>query len=511
MPPIEIEKLCLQAVKGELPKNLAAETNDFDLAQQIVADKLNEEREEKGLIITKESKKIILQYYGKRDLAEQLLFLQPLYYDESKIWWSWDYEKLKWKIIDDTDILNYVRDLSNANTVKSKEKMEILEAIKQESRKRIPLPIKKTWIQFKDIFFDVFTGEEIKVTPEYFATNPIQYKLHNERFVNTPTMDKIFSEWVGEKNISLLYEIIAYCLIPDYPIHRLFCLIGSGMNGKSCFLKLLKKFIGETNVTATELDTLLSSRFEITRLHKKLVCIMGETNFSEISKTSIIKKLTGQDLIGFEYKNKTPFDGENYAKIIIATNNLPTTTDKTIGFYRRWLIIDFPNQFSEKKDILKEIPEEEYEILGVKCVMILKDLLNKREFTNEGTIEQRAKKYEEHSDPIEKFLKEFTEEDYNGYIWKFEFEKRLNEWLEEHRFRKMSEETVGKKMREKGIIQELRTSNWLTDGNYKRFRAWIGIKWKIEQPERVEQVVSTQYSHMETEYGLPVQLVQPVQ
>jgi len=143
--------------------------------------------------------------------------------------------------------------------------------------------------------------------------------------------------------------------------------------------------------------------------------------------------------------------------------------------------------------------------------MILKDLLNKREFTNEGTIEQRAKKYEEHSDPIEKFLKEFTEEDYNGYIWKFEFEKRLNEWLEEHRFRKMSEETVGKKMREKGIIQELRTSNWLTDGNYKRFRAWIGIKWKIEQPERVEQVVSTQYSHMETEYGLPVQLVQPVQ
>jgi len=72
---------------------------------------------------------------------------------------------------------------------------------------------------------------------------------------------------------------------------------------------------------------------------------------------------------------------KNYAKILIATNNLPTTTDKTIGFYRRWLIIDFPNQFSEKKDILADIPNEEYNSLALKCVGILKDLLMKRAFS----------------------------------------------------------------------------------------------------------------------------------
>ena len=94
----------------------------------------------------------------------------------------------------------------------------------------------------------------------------------------TPVIDKIFNEWVGEKYIKTLYEIIAYCLISDYPIHRLFCLIGAGLNGKGCFLRLLSKFIGEDNITSTELDVLLSSRFEVTRLHKKLVCMMGETN-----------------------------------------------------------------------------------------------------------------------------------------------------------------------------------------------------------------------------------------
>lgn len=453
-----------------------------DTAQQIAADFINQENEKKGLIISedqkKELEKSITNYFGKRDLADKILNIQPLHYDENKIWWIWDNKSLKWKISDETDILNFVRKLSSFNTVKSKEKIEILEALKQESRLRKPKQIKNSWIQFKDIIFDIETGEEFKVSPEYFVTNPIPYQLHKEKFFETPTMDRIFAEWVGEKYVKTLYQIIAYCLLPDYPIHRLFCLIGEGMNGKSCFLRLLRKFVGEENVTATELDTLLSSRFEVTRLHKKLVCVMGETNFSEISKTSILKKLTGQDTIGFEYKNKTPFDDINYAKIIIATNNLPTTTDKTTGFYRRWFIIDFPNRFSEKKDILESIPEEEYEFLAVKCSILLKELLEKREFLNEGSIEERAKKFEDHSDPLEKFLKEFTEEDLNSHIWKFEFEKRLNNWCKENRFRTMADFIIGKKMKEKGIEQIQRESDWLIDGVHKTLRAWSGIKWK---------------------------------
>jgi len=193
----------------------------------------------------------------------------------------------------------------------------------------------------------------MKASAEFFVTNPIPYPLHKERFVETPIMDKIFEEWVGKKYVKILYEILAYCLIPSYPLNRIFCFLGAGMNGKSKYLELLRKFIGTENCCSTELDTLLNSRFEVTRLHKKLVCQMGETNFNEMSKTSILKKLSGGDLIGFEYKRKDPFEENNYAKIMIATNNLPATTDKTIGFYRRWTLIDFPNQFSEKKDIFK--------------------------------------------------------------------------------------------------------------------------------------------------------------
>lgn len=411
--------------------------------------------------------------FNKKDLAKRIIEVQPCYYDKYRIWWLWNNEKYKWEIVDEVDILNVVDEKASINTINSKEKTEMIEALKQVSRKQKPKNIKKTWIQFKDKIFDIETEEIFEASPKYFVTNPIDWELNGNS--ETPNIDKIFNEWVGEKNTQILYEILAYSMLPDYPIHRIFCFIGSGMNGKSCYLSLLRKFIGIENSCSTELDTLLQSRFEVSRLHKKLICQMGETNFSEMNKTSTLKKLSGGDLIGFEYKRKDPFEDINYAKIIIATNNLPSTTDKTIGFYRRWMIVDFPNQFSEKNDILAQIPEEEYNNLTNKCCKILKKLLENREFSNEGTIEDRIKNYEDRSNPIEKFLKEFTMEDHESMIFKKGFSQKLNDWAKSNGFRSMSDVEIGKKMKQLNINQGLRSADWT---GTKRYPAWIGIKLK---------------------------------
>ncbi len=436
-------------------------------------------------IITKEKRNFKIEKAGKvfdkAKRAEIFGEIQPYFYDKSGLWWLWNHKNYCWERVDDVDILNMIHEATGIDIISTKNRNEILNSLKQEGRKRMPKKMKKTWIQFKDKVIDVETEEEFRVSPEYFAANPIPWALHKDKLAETPTMDRIFKEWVGDNYVKTLYEIIAYCLLPSYPIHRLFCFIGEGLNGKSCFLRLLTKFVGKKNVTSTELDTLIKSRFEVARLYKKLVCIMGETNFSQVEKTSIIKKITGQDTIGFEYKNKTPFEDTNYAKVLIATNNLPTTTDKTIGFYRRWLIIDFPNRFNENKDILDEIPNEEYESLALKSVQILKDLLKRRKFTSEGSIEERAKRYEEKSNPFDKFINEFCDiSDVNGYITKSEFERRLNEWLKENRFRSMSNRTINKLMREKEIHEDKEYIEWWREDTEvkKQVRVWRGIKWR---------------------------------
>lgn len=414
--------------------------------------------------------------FTKKEQAKIFDEKQPIFFDKSMMFWLWNTEKCFWEISDDIDVLNLVEEQTGRDIISPKNRVEILNSLKQEGRKNIPKDFKPNWIQFKDKIYDIETGESFEASPEYFATNPIDWEVSHDP--STPNMDRIFKEWVGGDYVETLYQIIAYSMLSDYPIHRLFCLIGSGLNGKSCFLKLLKKFIGHENTASTELDRLMSSRFEVTRLHKKLLCLMGETNFTEMKQTAMIKSLTGQDEIPFEYKNRTPFSGENYAKLIIATNNLPSTTDKTEGWYRRWMIIDFPNKFNEKKDILLDIPLEEYNNLATRCLLCLKNLLQAREFAKEGTIEERMKRYEDRSDPIGKFIAEFTTEDYNSYIFKFDFEKRLNQWCEENRFRKIAESTIGRKMKQKGIEVGRREADWLKEGVGNRLRCWEGVKWK---------------------------------
>ena len=448
-----------------------------DLSKEDFKKVLDAAHEKYGL---KKPEKAGLIFTDTQAQADAYLGRNPIFYDKSGMFWMWDDISKCWGVTDETDILNVIQRETGVNIVESKKRTEILNSMKQEGRKRIPKPMEDTWVQFHDTIVDVKTGEQFPASPEFYITNPVPWRLHPENFSDTPNMDRIFAEWVGEEWVKTLYQILAYSLLPDYPIQRMFCFHGGGSNGKSCYLQLLKKFVGGKNCCATELDVLLKSRFEITRLHKKLVCLMGETNFGEMNRTAVLKRLTGNDLIGMEYKNKNHFEDKNYAKIIIATNNIPTTTDKTDGFYRRWMIIDFPNQFSEKKDILAEIPLEEYEALAVKCIGLLKDLLDNRGFDKEGSIEERKKRFEERSNPLSKFIADNVRDhqDLAMYISKAEFSKRLNEWLKENNFRAMGDVTISSMMKKEGYEEGKKYMNWMFDGKGGQMRVWYGIQWK---------------------------------
>ena len=410
--------------------------------------------------------------YDPLKLAEEFINKQPIFYNESKIWWMWTD---KWEITDEINIINELRKHYYLYELLSKDnKSKILEALKLEGRKNKPEEAPASWIQFQNKVYDIETGEEYKATPKYFLTNVCPYKPGISE--ETPTIDNIFTEWVGEKYIQTLYEIIAYSLYRDYPIHRIFIFIGRGSNGKGQFFQLITKFLGNENTASTELDYLLTNRFEAVKLYKKLIAQMSETNTNELSKTSLLKKLSGNDLIGYEFKNKNPFDAKNYAKILISTNSLPTTKDKTDGFYRRMMIIMFPNQFTEKKDIIGKIPEEEYNNLARKSLRILKELLDKREFTNEGSIKDRAKIYEEQSNPLDRFIKENCKEDMNESIPKFIFQEKFLSWLTANGYRNWNSTEIGRAMKEK--YEDKKEPHVNKTGETKYWNSWIGLIFK---------------------------------
>ena len=403
-------------------------------------------------------------------IAKEFIKKHPLYYDSSKMWWAWNPLKFRWILVDETDIYNAIDRRTKNPTVNSKIKAEILEALKRTSRLNKPKTPKDSWIQFKEKIIDIQTKEEFTASPEYFMANPINWELGECE--ETPIFDELFKSWVGEEHYIELYEILAFCMIPSYFIHRLFCLIGSGSNGKSTFLNVLIKFLGEESVVSSSLYMLLKGRFEGSKLLKKLVCLMGETSFKLITDTDFLKKLTGEDLIRAEFKGKPTFDFKNYAKLIIATNSLPPTADKTVGFYRRWKIIEFPNSFNEESDIIGNIPNSEYKNLALKCLNIAKKIWEIRKFTNDGNFEARAKIYEEKSNPLMKFVKENYIKDINEEILFSEFYDSLISFLEERGQRLLSAIVVSKQLKNEGFD----IKNLSKKGKNARFI--IGLKSK---------------------------------
>lgn len=381
--------------------------------------------------------------------AELFLKENPFFYDKSKLWWMWNKEKFCYEIVDEVDILNIIKKQLEVDIIKSKERTEILNALKQVGRTKIPEETKSSWVQFKDKIYDIETNEKFESNPKYFMTNPIDWKLGKSE--ETLALDILFDSWVGKKHKQELYEILSFCLVPSYFIHRMFCLIGSGANGKGTYLKVLENFLGKENIVSSSLYMLLKGRFEGSKLLKKLVCLMGEINFDLITNTDFLKKLTGEDLIRAEFKGKDCFDFNNYAKLIMATNSLPPTADKTIGFYRRWKIIPFDNKFDEEKDVLFNVLDEEYENLALKCLNIAKKLWKKRIFINDGDFEERKRRYEEKSNPLAKFIKEEYERNINGQILFSEFFESFDNYLEERGYRLLSIIAVSKQLKNEGF------------------------------------------------------------
>jgi putative DNA primase/helicase len=331
---------------------------------------------------------------------------------------------------------------------------------------------------------DIQTNEVIDATPKYFITNPIPHKLGES--TETPTIDELLREWVTKEDYQdesyskTLKEIIAYCFLADMPIHRIFCFIGEGLNGKGTFLRLIENFVGESNKCASEIEVLVNNRFESSRLYKKLICIFGEIDKGIFNKTKTLKSLSGDDLIRFEFKGKDGFDDHNYAKPLISANHLPETTDKSKGFYRRWTIVNFPNQFNEKKNVLENIPEEEYENFCLQSIELLQNLLKKGEFTNDGSIEERENKYEKFSNNINEFIKIFcdfgTEEDYIEFS---DFSDRYNDYLNSQSIKKKSKIEIGRSLELRGYFKKVKRIG--TDlGNITTKMCIQNLKWKQE-------------------------------
>lgn len=280
---------------------------------------------------------------------------------------------------------------------------ETVEHIRRSTyRDRSVVDDNSAWVCVENGLINALTGEFIDHTPfrVFLSKLPVLY----DPAATCPNIDQFISEIVDPDDRSLLYEIIAYCLVPGYPIQKAFMFVGSGNNGKSTYLNMLKKFLGVDNCSSVSLQDLDKNRFAGADLYGKMANICSDISNQELKRTGTFKGLTGGDRMRAERKGQDAFNFDNRAKMFFSCNAVPMSDDDSDAFYRRWVIVDFPYKFEGKAlklDMLEQITTRT-EISGLlnKILPLAKKIIEERGFSKAGTTEATRLKYVKLSDSV---------------------------------------------------------------------------------------------------------------
>ena len=234
-----------------------------------------------------------------------------------------------------------------------------------------------------------------------------------------PNIARFFKDILDEGDIPSIEEFFGYCLLRNYLIQKLFMLVGGGSNGKSTLLTLLNAFLGSNNVVSLSIRDIIENKFAAANLFGKLANTYADLSRTALAETGRIKMLTGGDTITAERKFGGYFSFVNYAKMIFSANRVPLSYDESDAFFRRWVIINFPNTFNEQqgRGLLSKLttPDELSGLLNI-ALKGLRRLLDSRRFSNQRSTNEIREQYIRMSDSIQAFIWDRVEISPDGFI-----------------------------------------------------------------------------------------------
>lgn len=295
-------------------------------------------------------------------------------------------------------------------TIKANQRMEVLKYMKLQNLRKEKLSSPK-YIGLKDEVLDIETMETHPYNPSFILRNRINYNYNSNAYheLLDKTIDKVMCY---DKDLRLLFEeMLGYCLYTELKFQKCFMLTGSGSNGKSTILNLIKELIGFENYSTLSVQE-LEERFKPVQLVGKLANLGDDIPDKYLNDTSVFKSVITGGAITVERKGEQPFNFSNRAKFIFATNNPPKSSDKTDGFLRRIIFIPFNAKFN-KDDVDydpfiedKLLTQDSMEYLLKIAIDGLKRLLENNKFTECDKSKNELKNFEMINNNVIEWLEE---------------------------------------------------------------------------------------------------------
>ena len=150
----------------------------------------------------------------------------------------------------------------------------------------------------------------------------------------------------GNKKLALyLQRVVGYALTGSTGDQCLFFLYGSGANGKSVFLNVVKDLLGGDLACQTPSETLMIKRSggtnDIARLQNVRAVIANEVEGGTLLAEALVKQMTGGERISARFHYQEFFEYMPKFKLFIAGNHKPVIRGRDNGIWRRIRLIPF--------------------------------------------------------------------------------------------------------------------------------------------------------------------------
>lgn len=258
------------------------------------------------------------------------------------------------------------------------------------------------------------TGEIVSHTPDRKFTIQLPLRCdnppttENPRPPDCPLFNRFLEEVLPDQaQQSAAWEILGYCLTSDCRLEKGFILYGGGSNGKTVFLNVLRAMLQDL-VSELRLSD-LSHTFRPSMLLNKTVNISAEGEAVDLIDDAVVKSLISGEPLAVEQKHKDPIVIRPFCKLIIATNHLPRSRDKSRGYFRRWLILDFNQEIPEEKQdkqLSEKIIESELGEIFYGALIGLRRLRKRGNFTMPESSKALLDEYEKMTNPALTFIEE---------------------------------------------------------------------------------------------------------
>lgn len=156
----------------------------------------------------------------------------------------------------------------------------------------------------------------------------------------------------GERDarIEALRQFAGHCMLGSQSHtnqHRALMLVGRGGDGKSTFIELVRSCMPPGSHCALQPSEMSSGAGggELARaaLFGKWANLVEDVSSAAISNTAALKTTIGFGEVQARRIGGNPFTFRSKATQVYSANELPKVADRTRGFLRRWLLVEFPN------------------------------------------------------------------------------------------------------------------------------------------------------------------------